>query len=364
MAHYYLEDYVQCRQCSFIGPEGCVIDYYVREELDRKTTPFQCKLCPARFYRKQTARVHKNRDHRSCTATFRHMFWGSLRDLTVDDMVRRPAFLRGNRPGMVGQDAVPKPQRGRDRSQPVAKVPIHARLGHKHSATPRPREDSKAPDYEAISDDDNEIYDNVMAGADQGIQGAAAPVSQASSMGECPPVEEHNAEVTGPDPDTIADSGSSDSDSDADGRSDKTTCYKCLPRRHMADVPRSAAATDEANDVDQGQPMAVTNQPGVSGLNDDKMLRDAVLQLTQELTTMWQEWRAATESQQVLVETLKETNKQLQEVNEYYQFLLEIENRKHQASAGLIEQCRAVAQKKRNLQQPNNPTGQPGPGSQ
>ena len=199
---------------------------------------------------------------------------------------------------------------------------------------------------------------------DQGIQGAAAPVSQASSMGECPPVEEHNAEVTGPDPDTIADSGSSDSDSDADGRSDKTTCYKHLPRRHTADVPRSAAATDEANDMDQGQPMAVTNQPGVSGLNDDKMLRDAVLQLTQELTTMRQEWRVATESQQVLVETLKETNKQLLEVNEYYQFLLEIENWKHQASAGLIEQCRAAAQKKRNRQQPNNPTGQPGPGSQ
>ena len=116
--------------------------------------------------------------------------------------------------------------------------------------------------------------------------------------------------------------------------------------------------------MDQGQPMAVTNQPGVSGLNDDKMLRDAVLQLTQELMTMRQEWRVATESQQVLVETLKETNKQLLEVNEYYQFLLEIENQKHQASAGLIEQCRAVAQKKRNLQQPNNPTGQPGPGSQ
>ena len=158
------------------------------------------------------------------------------------------------------QDAVPKPRRGRDRSQPVAKVPIHARLGHKHSATPLPKEDSKAPNYEAISDDDNEIYDNVMAGADQGIQGAAAPASQASSMCECPPVEEHNAEVTGPDPDTIADSGSSDSDSDADGRSDKTTCYKCLPRRHTADVPLSAAATAEANDADQGQPMAMTNQ--------------------------------------------------------------------------------------------------------
>ena len=71
--------------------------------------------------------------------------------------------------------------------------------------------------------------------------------------------EEHNAEVTGPDPDTIADSGSNDSDSDTDGQSDKTTCYKCLPRGRTADVPLSAAATTEANDADQGQPMAMTN---------------------------------------------------------------------------------------------------------
>ena len=94
-------------------------------------------------------------------------------------------------------------------------------MGCKHAATPCPKEESHAPEYEAISDDDNEVYDNVMAGADKCIQGAAAPATQASSMGECPPVEEHNAEVTGPDPDTIADSGSSDSDSDTDGRSDK-----------------------------------------------------------------------------------------------------------------------------------------------
>ena len=313
--------------------------------------PFQCKLCPARFYCKQTAHVHKNRDHHSRTATFRLMFWGSLRDLTVHDMVRRPAFLRGNRPGMVCQDAVPEPQRGRDRSRLVAKVPIQARLGRKHSTTPHPKEDSHALDYEAISDDDNEIYDNVMAGADKGIQGATAPASQASSMGECPPVEEHNAEVTGPDPDTIADSGSSDSDSDADGRSDKTTCYKCLPRRHMADVPLSAVAMAEAHDAAPGQPIAMTNQPGVSDLKDDKTLKDAVLQLTQELTAMRQEWQTATKSQQILLETLKETNKQLLEVNKYYQFLLEIENRKHQASAGLIEQCHAAVQKKWHLQQ-------------
>ena len=104
-----------------------------------------------------------------------------------------------------------------------------------------------------------------MAGADKCIHGAAAPASQASSMGECPPVEEHNAEVTGPDPDTIADSGSNDSDSDsgADGRSDKTTCYKCLPRRRMADVPLSAAATAEAHDGAPRQPIVMTNQPGI-----------------------------------------------------------------------------------------------------
>ena len=32
----------------------------------------------------------------------------------------------------------------------------------------------------------------------------------------------------------------------------KTTCYKCLPRGWMADVPLSAAATAEANGADPG----------------------------------------------------------------------------------------------------------------
>ena len=99
MAGQYLDDYVQCQRCEFIGPEGLVVDHYVRQELDHITTPFQCKLCPAKFHWKQQAQVHKNRDHRQLTSTYRQMFWGSLRDLRVDDMVWRPAFLRGNRPG-------------------------------------------------------------------------------------------------------------------------------------------------------------------------------------------------------------------------------------------------------------------------
>ena len=106
--------------------------------------------------------------------------------------------------------------------------------------------------------------------------------------------------------------------------------------------------------------MATVTQPSVTGPNDESMLRDAVLQLTQELTAMRHEWRASVEAQQVMIETLKETNKQLQEVNEYHQFLLEIENRRHLASAGLIDQCRATAQWKWTLQQQNNPSGQPG----
>ena len=136
MANNYLEDYVQCRRCSFIRPEGLVLDHYVREELNRQTTPFQCKLCPTQFYWKQKARVHKNRDHRSQTATFRQIFWGSLRDLTVNDMVRRPAFLKGNWPGMVWQDEAPKPRRGRERSRSATRVPVQAWLGQKHSMTP------------------------------------------------------------------------------------------------------------------------------------------------------------------------------------------------------------------------------------
>ena len=110
--------------------------------------------------------------------------------------------------------------------------------------------------------------------------------------------------------------------------------------------------------------MATVTQPSVTGPNDESMLWDAVLQLTQELTAMRHEWRASVEAQQVVIETLKEMNKQLQEVNEYHQFLLEIENRRHLASAGLIGQCRATAQRKQALQQENNPSGQPGSSNQ
>ena len=110
--------------------------------------------------------------------------------------------------------------------------------------------------------------------------------------------------------------------------------------------------------------MATVTQPSVTGPNDESMLRDAVLQLTQELTAMRHEWRASVEAQQVVIETLKEMNKQLQEVNEYHQFLLEIENRRHLASTGLIDQCRATAQRKQALQQENNPSGQPGSSNQ
>ena len=364
MANNYLEDYVQCRRCSFIGPEGLVLDHYVREELNRQTTPFQCKLCPVQFYRKQKARVHKNRDHRSQTATFRQIFWGSLRDLTVDDMVRRPAFLKGNRPGMVQQDEAPRPRRGRERSRSATRVPIQARLGRKRSVTPRPKDDKPAQGYEAISDDDNEVYDNVMAGADQYVQGAAAPSGQTSSLTGSPLATEPEAPVAGLDPDSRADSGGSDSDSDADDRSDRTTCYKRQPRQQSVDTPLSTAAQAENNDAVPEQPMAAVTQPSVTGPTDEGMLRDAVLQLTQELTAMRHEWRASLEAQRVVIETLKETNKQLQEVNEYHQFLLEIENRRHLASAGLIDQCRATAQQKRTLQQQNNPSGQPGSGNQ
>ena len=230
--------------------------------------------------------------------------------------------------------------------------------------TPQPKDDKDAQGYEAISDDDNEVYDDVMAGADQYVQGAAAPSSQTSSLTGCPLATEPEAPVARLDPDSRADSGGSDSDSDADDRSDRTTCYKRQPRQQSVDTPLSTAAQAENNDAVPEQPMATVTQPSVAGPNDESMLRDAVLQLTQELTAMRHEWRASLEAQRVVIETLKETNKQLQEVNEYHQFLLEIENRRHLASAGLIDQCRATAQRKRTLQQQNNPSGQPGSGNQ
>ena len=81
-----------------------------------------------------------------------------------------------------------------------------------------------------ISDDDNEVYDDVMAGADQYIQDAAAPSSQTSSLTGSPSATEPEAPVARLDQNSRADSGSSDSDSDADNQSDRTTCYKHQPR--------------------------------------------------------------------------------------------------------------------------------------
>ena len=108
-----------------------------------------------------------------------------------------------------------------------------------HSVTPQPKDDKDAQGYEAISDDDNEVYDDVMAGADQYVQGAAAPSSQTSSLTGCPSATEPEAPVARLDPDSRADSGGSDSDSDADGRSDRTTCYKHQPRQQAVDTPGS-----------------------------------------------------------------------------------------------------------------------------
>ena len=60
MAHNYLEDYVQCRQCSFIGPEGCVIDHYVREELDphEDTSALSRGYCNAKFSWESPRQTH------------------------------------------------------------------------------------------------------------------------------------------------------------------------------------------------------------------------------------------------------------------------------------------------------------------
>ena len=138
--------------------KGCVIDHYLREELDDKTMPFQCKLCPARFYRKHPARIHKNRDHCMHTEPFRRAFWGSLRDLRTTDMVRRPAFLRGNRPWRTAKvPAQATPSRNEDpNAEP--RVPARARLGRKRSAPLHPQEAKGSADYDLVSDGESNVY--------------------------------------------------------------------------------------------------------------------------------------------------------------------------------------------------------------
>ena len=136
----------------------------------------------------------------------------------------------------------PQSQGAGEQSRSATRVPIQARLGQKCSVTPRPKDDKDAQGYEAISDDDNEVYDDVMAGANQYVQGAAAPSGKTSSLTGSPSTTEPKAPVARLDPDSRADSGSSDDDSDEDDWSDRTTCYKHRPRQQAVDTPLSTAA--------------------------------------------------------------------------------------------------------------------------
>ena len=354
MAETFLDDYVQCRRCEFVGPEGCVFDHYVREELDCLNTPFQCKLCPARFYRKQQARAHKNRDHYQPASTFRQMFWGSLKDLTVDDMVRRPAFLRGNRPGRSSQDRPRRPKRTRNQARPEPRVPVQLRLGPRPASPRCPAETVGASTSNSEPIYGNDVQTDAVASGLHASSAVTPSAGQAIATAECAPVTERDAQARQSDSESSrGDISSSDSDDSDTGnlsdRTDRTTAYKRRPRQEMRYSPQPA---DARADTVQGreQPVDEHSQPGVAH-KGDSMLRDAIQQLTQELKLMRQEFQTVTETQQTVIQELRETNRQLREVNEYHQFVLEIKHRKHQASAGLVEQCRAASQRRRNQQQ-------------
>ena len=297
------------------------------------------------------------------TEQFRQAFWGSLHDLRTTDMVRRPAFLRGNRPWRTAKvPAQATPSRNEDpNAEP--RVPARARLGRKRSAPSHPPEAKGSADYDLVSDGESNMYPDIIPEAEAGANTTAITEDQATVPAEQSQIREQEAEASEPTSDSSTDNSSSSSDSDSDtddNRSDRTTCYKRRPRGRTTDTPTAGTV---AADGEPAQPISEADHTGVPDTCDNMLLRDAIKQLTQEMVTMRQEWKTVSETQQGLVQELKETNKQLQEVNEYYRYLLELEHRKQVATTGLMEQCRTAAQKKR-IQKQGASSGQARPSAQ
>ena len=184
---------------------------------------------------------------------------------------------------------------------------------------------------------------SVAIAAGQHTSAATVPEGQAIATSECTPSVELEAQARESDSESsrAESSSSSDSDdSDTDNLSDHTTCYKRMPRQEVRYSPPPTGG--EATRMRRERQL--TKQSGGASKGDG-MLKDAIQWLTQELNALRQDFKTVAETQQTVIQELRETNKQLQESNEYYQFLLEIENRKHQASAVLVEQCQAANQR-------------------
>ena len=166
------------------------------------------------------------------------------------------------------------------------------------------------------------------------------------------PAKEPEASVKESDSESSrAESSSSDSDdSDTDNLTDHSTCFKQLPRKKVQYPSNPISMRAKAKHTRHKQQTAEVEQPGLA-YQGDSMLKDAVQQLTQELSAMRRDFKTVAETQKTVVHELQEMNKQLVEINQYYQFVLEMENRKYQASAGLVEQCRAANQQHRSQQQ-------------
>ena len=174
----------------------------------------------------------------------------------------------------------------------------------------------------------------IIPEAEAGANTTAITEGQATVTAEQSQIREQEAEASEPTSDSSTDNSSSSSDSDSDtddNRSDRTTCYKRRPRGRTTDTPTAGTV---AADAEPAQPISEADHTGVPDTCDNMLLREAIKQLTQEMGTMRQEWKTVSETQQGLVQELKETNKQLQEVNEYYRYLLELEHRKQVATTG------------------------------
>ena len=218
-----------------------------------------------------------------------------------------------------------------------------------------PTATASTSDHASIPDAENARL-SVVATVDQPTGGAAVPEGQLTTTAECMPTAEPEAlakEPEAPIKESDSESGraeSSSSDSDTDNLTDHSTCFKQLPRKKVQYPSNPISLRAKAKHTRRKQQTAEAEQPALA-YQGNSMLKDAIQQLTQELMAMRRDFKTIAETQKMVVHELQEMNKQLVEINQYYQFVLEMENRKYQASAGLVEQCRAANQRHRSQQQ-------------
>ena len=180
---------------------------------------------------------------------------------------------------------------------PGPRTPVQARLGPRCPSPKCPTGTVSTSDHASIPD-----AENVTPGAatvDQPTGGAAVPEGQVTTMAECTPTAEPAAPAKEPEASvkesdsesSRAESSSSNSDdSDTDNLTDHSTCFKRLPRRKIQYPSNPISMRAKAKHTRHKQQTAEAEQLALA-YQGDSMLKDAVQQLTQELSAMRRDFK-------------------------------------------------------------------------